>query len=109
MAQLPYITKDLPGIGGEIKRAPADFVVEEIPLYEPCGDGEHVYVCLTREGFTTRELQRRLAELLGLRDVDVGVAGLKDKQARAKQTFLLWLQAVDEKAVVESIESSLPI
>jgi len=57
---LPFITADLPGIGGEIKAEPAHFVVDEIPLYEPMGEGEHIYVCLTREGWTTRALQKRL-------------------------------------------------
>jgi tRNA pseudouridine13 synthase len=54
LPSLPFISADLPGIGGEIKAEPAHFVVEEIPLYEPVGEGEHVYVCLIREEWTTR-------------------------------------------------------
>jgi tRNA pseudouridine13 synthase len=84
---LPFITADLPGIGGEIKAEPAHFVVEEIPLYEPAGEGEHVYVRLTREEWATRALQQRLMSLFDLREVDVGCAGLKDKRARVTQTF----------------------
>ena len=38
---LPFISADLPGIGGEIKAEPAHFVVEEIPLYKPVEEGEH--------------------------------------------------------------------
>lgn len=68
---LPFITADLPGIVGEIKSEPDHFVVEEIPLYEPAGEGEHVYVRLTREGWTTRALQQRLVGLFDLREVDV--------------------------------------
>lgn len=105
----PFITADLPGIGGEIKRVPAHFVVEEIPLYEPLGEGEHVYVRLTREGWTTPALQERLADLFGLRQVDVGCAGLKDKQARVTQTFSLLLHDVDETEVVRRIEEALPV
>jgi tRNA pseudouridine13 synthase len=63
---LPFITADLPGIGGEIKAEPAHFVVEEVPLYEPAGEGEHVYVRLTREGWTTRALQEQLIRLFDL-------------------------------------------
>ncbi|MCD6291662.1 MAG: tRNA pseudouridine(13) synthase TruD, partial [Anaerolineae bacterium] len=100
----PFITADLPGIGGEIKVDPSHFIVEEIPLYEPVGEGEHVYVRLTREGWTTRDLQKRLMTLFGLRDVDVGVAGLKDKRARVTQTFSLLLQGVDEEEVARRIQ-----
>ena len=35
LSELPYITSNMPGIGGKIKETPEDFVVEEIPLYEP--------------------------------------------------------------------------
>ena len=39
MIELPYLTSDLPGIGGRIKEAVEDFRVEEIPLYQPSGEG----------------------------------------------------------------------
>lgn len=106
---LPYITAELPGIGGEIKAEPAHFVVEEIPLYEPAGEGEHVYVCLTREGWTTRALEQRLASLFGLRDTDVGSAGQKDKRARVTQIFSLHLPGVEEAFVAQRIQEALPV
>jgi tRNA pseudouridine13 synthase len=106
---LPFITADLPGIGGEIKSAPDHFVVEEIPLYEPSGEGDHVYVQLTREGWTTRALQKKLAGLFHLREVDVGCAGLKDKHARVTQTFSLLLPGADEAVVGRHIGASLPV
>ncbi len=106
---LPFITADLPGIGGEIKAEPAHFVVEEVPLYEPAGEGEHVYVRLTREGWTTRALQERLISLFDLREADVGCAGLKDKHARVTQTFSLLLHDVDEATVARRIQEDLPV
>jgi tRNA pseudouridine13 synthase len=106
---LSFITASLPGIGGEIKAEPAHFVVEEIPLYAPAGEGEHVYVRLTRQGWATRALQQRLISLFGLREVDVGCAGLKDKQARATQTFSLLLHDVDEATVARRIQEVLPV
>jgi tRNA pseudouridine13 synthase len=109
MAQLTYITKDLPGVGGKLRSLPTDFVVEEIPLYDPSGQGQHIYVRLTREGRTTREIQEGLAELFGLREADVGVAGLKDKHARATQVISLWLPTFDETAVKDLIEGNLPV
>lgn len=106
---MTFITADLPGVGGEIKAVPAHFVVKEIPLYEPAGEGEHVYVCLTREGWTTRALQKRLAGLFDLRVVDVGCAGLKDKLARVTQTFSLLLPGMDEVTVARRIQEALPV
>src|SRR5438105_602853 len=41
--ELPYLTASFPGIGGSLKQRAEDFFVQEIPLYEPGGVGEHVY------------------------------------------------------------------
>jgi tRNA pseudouridine13 synthase len=106
---LPFITQDLPGIGGQIKAEPAHFVVEEIPLYDASGEGQHVYVCLTREGWTTRDLQRRIAQLFGARARDVGCAGWKDKQARVTQTFSLDLPNADPDRIARQIAEALPV
>lgn len=106
--QLPFITPDLPGIGGQIKAEPAHFIVEEIPLYPPAGEGDHVYVCLTREGWTTRALQERLAALFNLPETAVGCAGQKDKWARATQVFSLLLRD-DETSVARRIAENLPV
>lgn len=107
----PAITEDLPGIGGRIKVEPSHFVVEEIPLYEPCGEGEHVYVRVTREGLTTRDLQKALAGLFGLAPSSVGAAGLKDKRARTTQTVSIHLPdpRIAPEAVARQIERELPV
>lgn len=86
-SELPYATADLPGIGGRIRSVPEDFVVEELPLYVASGSGEHVYLTLRRTGRTTRELALGLARICGVRERDIGYAGLKDKYAVATQTF----------------------
>ncbi|MEW6266283.1 MAG: tRNA pseudouridine(13) synthase TruD [Thermodesulfobacteriota bacterium] len=106
---LSYVTADIPGLGGAIKSGPGHFVVEELPLYEPSGQGAHVYVRLSRAGWNTRDLVKRLASIFGLKDVDVGCAGLKDKDAVAIQTFSLSLPAADEDAVARRIETELPV
>jgi tRNA pseudouridine13 synthase len=109
MRPLPYITADLPSIGGEIKTEPADFMVQEIPLYEPTGTGEHLYVCITREGWTTPALQKQLIKLFHLNRVDVGYAGLKDKHARSTQVFSLYTPNLDELSVTQQIQDNLPV
>jgi len=50
IVSLPYLTVDLPGIGGQIKTVPGDFYVEEIPLYEASGEGQHIYLTLEKKG-----------------------------------------------------------
>lgn len=97
---LPLATGGAPGVGGEIKTQPADFCVEEIPLYEPSGAGEHVYLTLKREGKSTREVITRLARAFGISDRAIGAAGMKDKRARTTQTLSLHLPtgAVEEIA-----------
>ncbi|RMG15574.1 MAG: tRNA pseudouridine(13) synthase TruD [Planctomycetota bacterium] len=69
------------GIPGEARREPEDFVVEEVPLYEPSGEGEHLYLLVEKRGITTEEAARRLARRLGVRRRDVGYAGRKDARA----------------------------
>ncbi len=109
LENIPYITANFPGIQGEIKADPSHFIVEEIPLYEPEGEGEHVYVCLTREGATTNSIRNQLARTFGLREVEIGYAGMKDKYARSTQTFSLQLFNITENEVKERILDSLPV
>ncbi len=96
---LPFVTPALPGTGGAIKLSPGHFVVEEIPLYEPTGEGDHVHLLVRREALTTREVQRALAREFDLAERDVGCAGQKDKIARATQSFSLPISGVPAEEV----------
>ena len=89
MMTLPYITPDLPGTGGEIKVEPEHFVVEEVPLYEPSGEGDHLFVRLTRSGRTTRQVVEDLSRALGIDAGSIGYAGVKDRHARTTKVFSL--------------------
>ncbi len=88
----PFLTGTLPGIGGRIRTIPEDFHVEEQPLYLPCGEGEHLYVRITKRGLSTPDLVQRLSSSLGIKAQAIGVAGLKD--ARAVTTQMVSLQGV---------------
>src|SRR5690349_11123789 len=83
----PYLTRDFPGIGGVIKQRPEDFFVQEMPLYEPSGEGEHVYCELQKIGTTTFELVDQLSRALRVPARDIGYAGLKDAHAISRQVF----------------------
>jgi len=82
-----YLTADMPGVGGRIKVCDADFVVEEIPLYAPCGEGEHTYITFQKEGLSTFSAVNRIARALGVEPRSVGYAGLKDAHAVTTQTI----------------------
>jgi tRNA pseudouridine13 synthase len=79
------LTADVPGCGGGFKLVPEDFEVEELPAYQPSGEGEHLYLWLEKRGRDTREVVRALSQVLGVSEDDVGVAGMKDRQAVTRQ------------------------
>ena len=81
-----YLTARIRGSGGTIRNRPEDFRVEEIPLYEPCGEGDHLYLTIEKQGLTTFDLLRQLARALNCSERDLGYAGLKDAQAITRQT-----------------------
>ena len=83
-SDLPTVTPDLPGAGGRLRADTEDFVVRELPLYLPSGEGSHAYARVEKVGWTTRDLQRALIGA-GVAPQHIGVAGLKDKVARTEQ------------------------
>ncbi len=87
----PYLTADLPGVGGVIKQRNEDFLVEEQPLYEPGGQGEHLYLFVEKSGLTTEELIRAVARAFRVSRRSVGYAGLKDKHAITRQHLSIHL------------------
>jgi tRNA pseudouridine13 synthase len=95
--ELPYLTQAIPGIGGVIRETPEDFRVEELPLYLPAGQGEHLYFRVTKRGLSTPDLVTRLSSSLGVKTRCIGVAGLKD--ARAVTTQMVSAQGVEPDAV----------
>ena len=98
-SSLAYLTDDLVGIGGVIKQRAEDFFVEELPLYEAAGEGEHMFVLVEKRGQTTTDVMRRVAKLFHVPRSEVGYAGLKDKHAITRQHLSVHLpdQSNDEK------------
>ncbi|HRJ41712.1 MAG: tRNA pseudouridine(13) synthase TruD [Caldilineaceae bacterium] len=109
---LPFISGDLPGIGGSLRASTDHFIVEEIPLYEASGEGQHLYINITKEGLNTRDVEMGLARIFGIANRDVGIAGMKDKHARTTQTFSVSVGYVDEafvQAAPARIAEKLPV
>lgn len=94
---VPYVTASIPALGGRIRSTPEDFCVDERPLYLPCGEGEHLYIKITKRGLSTPDLVMRLSSQLHVKAQTIGVAGLKDAQAVTTQ--MVSLQGVKADAV----------
>ena len=71
------------------KQTPRDFVVEEIPLYEFSGEGEHLILQVRKKNLTTHEMIGQIARYLGIKNKEIGYAGLKDKNAMTVQYISL--------------------
>ncbi|MWV61143.1 tRNA pseudouridine(13) synthase TruD [Helicobacter saguini] len=80
-----------------------DFVVEEVPLYEFSGNGEHIILKIRKKNLSTHELLSVLSSVLNIKNRDIGYAGLKDKNALSfqyislpKVAFFRTIQSNDE-------------
>jgi tRNA pseudouridine13 synthase len=69
-----------------------DFEVEEVPLYEFSGAGEHLIIKIRKKDMTTPEAVNALSSALGVKARDIGYAGLKDKDGSTIQSFSLMLK-----------------
>jgi len=66
-----------------------DFIVEEIPLYEFSGEGEHLILKIRKKDMTTWEMLDTISSHLGIKKREIGYAGLKDKNAMTIQYISL--------------------
>ena len=98
MPHVPYTT--LPpwpsaypasGASAALKSLNEDFIVTELPLQLPCGEGEHLWLDVEKNGANTAFVAQRLAEAAGVQERDVGYAGLKDRYAITRQWFSIYL------------------
>ena len=96
-----FLTSELPGTGGIIRQQHEDFQVDEVPLYEPCGEGDHLYLKVEKCGLTTYDLLRELAIALKCNERDLGYAGLKDARAVTRQTVSVPLRKPADVAGLE--------
>lgn len=81
----PYLTHDLLPLGGRIKERIEDFLVEELPLYQPSGEGEHIYLFVEKKNLSTMQMIHALSRHFGVKKEAIGFAGMKDKFAITRQ------------------------
>jgi len=103
--ELPYLTHELPGIGGVLRTTDDDFFVDEEPAYLPSGAGDHVFVKIEKRDLTTRRATQLIAAAFGLpNDRDLGVAGMKDRHAVTRQWISLPPPLTPEAALALAID-----
>mgnify|MGYP000435625687 CR=1 FL=1 len=85
-----------PEISGDFRTEPEDFVVDEFLGFEPSGEGEHVYLQVQKRNNNTAWVVKLLARLAGVKPMDVGYCGLKDRNAVTRQWFSIYLPKGDE-------------
>jgi tRNA pseudouridine13 synthase len=82
---LPHLTAEIPAIAASFRRRLEDFQVDELPAYDPCGSGNHVYAWIEKAGITTRQAILDVATALGIPPSTVGAAGRKDARGITRQ------------------------
>ncbi len=108
---LPGVADGMAGTGGRIFACVEDFVVSEVPTFQPAANGDFAYAYLEKRGLNTHDLVKALRER-GVPYNDVGIAGLKDRQAVTRQwlsvpvRFSQQLAALDELEGVTVLEMS---
>ena len=66
---------------------PEHFCVEEIPLYDWSGSGEHLLVEVEKRNLTSDLAAKALAQACGVKLRAVSMAGRKDRHATTSQWF----------------------
>lgn len=90
---LPQWPKAYPASGASatLKHLNEDFIVTELPLQLPSGAGEHIWLDVEKNGANTAFVAQQLAAAAGVKEWDVGYAGLKDRYAITRQWFSIYL------------------
>lgn len=79
------------GASATLKALNEDFIVTELPLQLPSGEGEHIWLDIEKNGANTAFVAQQLADAAGVQERDVGYAGLKDRYAITRQWFSIYL------------------
>ncbi|MES2824548.1 MAG: tRNA pseudouridine(13) synthase TruD [Pseudomonadota bacterium] len=98
---LPTFSLDFPYAYGhpdataDFRTEPEDFQVYEHLGFVPGGEGEHVYLQISKRGENTAWVAEKIAALAQVLVMDVGYCGRKDRHAITTQWFSVYLPKVD--------------
>lgn len=80
-----------PQITADFRTQAEDFWVDEILGFDLAGEGEHLCLHIEKRGENTAWVAKELAKLCGVKQMDVGYAGRKDRHAVTRQWFSIYL------------------
>ncbi len=72
-------------LSADFRSRPEDFIVEELPAFEPSGEGEHLLLTIEKRGMNTVFAAKQIAKWAGIPEMGVGYAGMKDRHAVTRQ------------------------
>lgn len=81
-----------------------DFVVEELPRFEPSKDGAHELLLIEKRDRDTAAVAADLANLANCSRSEVGFAGRKDRIAVTRQWFSVPVGGLPEEVLIEGVQ-----
>ncbi|MEM7810463.1 MAG: tRNA pseudouridine(13) synthase TruD [Planctomycetota bacterium] len=102
-ARVPRLT-DATRPQASLKSTPEDFRVTEIPAYETCGHGEHLFLNIEKRDLSHERAIDLLARTLGVKKADVGTAGMKDRRAVTRQFVSIPAETEDQLERLTGLE-----
>lgn len=96
-----FLSGDIPGIGGKLRKTPEDFVVDEISINpQESPDGQFVIARVWHRNWEANRLARRLGSNLRIGRGSVGFAGTKDGRSVATQ-LMSFRASLDDVVALE--------
>ncbi len=96
-----YYASDAEGIGGRLRAAPEDFIVEEIPLEDKGGTtGPYLICTLTKTNWELQHAVKEIAKRLGISHRRIGWAGTKDRNAITTQWISIFKVTAEQVSAI---------
>ena len=86
----------VPNSLAKIKSEPSDFRVSERLGFDCLGEGEHIWLNVTKTKMHTISVAKEIAKLAEIAVKHIGFSGMKDHRAITSQWFSVWLPGVKD-------------
>jgi len=81
----------------DIKAQATDFQVDELMTVDCSGEGEHIWLQISKQHTHSDQIAKALAKLSGIAAKNIGISGMKDYRASTSQWFSVWLPGVPDQ------------
>ncbi|HVK99149.1 MAG TPA: tRNA pseudouridine(13) synthase TruD [Dongiaceae bacterium] len=89
----------------EFKTVPQDFIVEEVLGFEPCGDGEHLFLLAQTDDQNTQFTLKLIARHFKVPPRQVSYSGLKDRRGLTSQWFSVHMPGSTQEADADVLQT----